>query len=92
MIGYIYCEGALQGSIFGSFVYSVHSNGLLDLVIETCDVYNYYDDDNTLCCYGNSVTDVIGEKLENVSEFIKWFNDNLMKLNSNKFQLKLIDR
>ena len=38
-------KGAAQGSIFGPFAYNVHSKDILFLLMETCDVYNYGDEE-----------------------------------------------
>ncbi len=79
-------KGAPQGSLFGPFAYNVHSNDLLYLINESCDVYNYADD-NTVGCSGNDNVEVMN-KLSHVSNImIQWFQNNLMKANPDKFQL-----
>jgi len=56
-----------------------------------CNAYNYADG-NIIGWFGNNVTD-LSEKLKNVSKvMVKWFNDNLMKVNPNKFQLIVFNR
>ena len=47
-------KGAAQGSMFGPFAYDIHSNDLLYLMSNICDIYNYADD-NTLGYGGNIV-------------------------------------
>jgi len=50
-----------------------------------CDVFNYADD-NTVGCSGENVDDV-RKQLELVSTvMINWFNENMMKVNPEKFQ------
>jgi hypothetical protein len=56
-----------------------------------CDVYNYADD-NTICCAGDTVAQVT-KQLEMVSSvMIEWFNQNMMKVNPEKFQYIVFQR
>ena len=57
--------GAPQGSLFGPLAYNVFTNDLLLLIEQTCEIYNYADD-NSICCFGKNVTGV-QNKLQNVS-------------------------
>jgi hypothetical protein len=78
-------KGAPQGSLMGPFTYNVHTNDLLLLIMLICDVFNYADD-NTVGCSGENVEDV-RKQLEIVSNvMINWFNENMMKVNPDKFQ------
>jgi hypothetical protein len=78
-------KGAPQGSLMGPFTYNVHTNDLLLLIMLICDVFNYADD-NTVGCSGENVEDV-RKQLEIVSNvMINWFNENMMKVNPEKFQ------
>jgi len=78
-------KGAPQGSLMGPFCYNIHSNDLLYLLIVLCDVFNYADD-NTVACVGTNVNE-LQTKLENVSNImLRWFDDNMMKANPEKFQ------
>ena len=53
-----------------------------------CDIFNYADD-NTVCCYGEN-SDVVKIELQQVVvKLLKWFHDNNMKVNCNKFQFML---
>ena len=78
-------KGAAQGSLFGPFSYNVFTNDVFMILDECVDVYNYADD-NTLICSGYDYNTVKQNVLENVNKMIKWFEQNNMKVNPDKFQ------
>ena len=84
-------KGAPQGSLMGPFTYNIHSNDLLYAIMKMCYVYNYADD-NTIGCSGKYPQEV-QMKLENVSNvMLKWFDENMMKANPEKFQYIIFNR
>ena len=84
-------KGAPQGSLMGPFCYNVHSNDLLHLLTGMCDVYNYADD-NTVCCKGNDVGRVQIQLQSVTNDMLKWFEENMMKANPEKFQYIVFDK
>jgi hypothetical protein len=84
-------KGAPQGSIFGPFIYNLHSNDLLYLIDDLCDIYNYADD-NTICVHRDNVSDVLSN-IERVSEILlNWFKTNYLQANPEKFQFILLSK
>lgn len=78
-------KGAPQGSIMGPFAYNVHCNDLLCLLLSSCQLYNYADD-NTICCAGRELSDIKFNIEAQASILIDWFKSNYMKVNPDKFQ------
>ena len=79
-----------QGSILGPVMFNIFINDIFDFV-KKGDLHNYADD-NTLSYGSNSVNDVI-ETLEEQSDIlIKWFIENHMQANPDKFQAISIGR
>ena len=77
--------GVPQGSLFGPLLFNIFINDFLLELQETCEVYNYADD-NTLS-YSNANLSLVKEKLEEASEqAVTWFKSNYMKANPSKFQ------
>ena len=68
----------------GPVMFNIFINDIFDFV-KKGDLYNYADD-NTLSYGSNSVVDAI-ETLEEQSDIlIKWFTENHMQANPDKFQ------
>jgi hypothetical protein len=81
-------KGAPQGSLFGPFAYNLFTNDLIHLIVNMgfADLFNYADD-NTVSCYDKDI-DTVRTSLQRVSDvMLKWFNDNYMQANPDKFQL-----
>jgi hypothetical protein len=77
-------KGVPQGYILGPVMFNIFINDIFDFV-KKGDLYNYADD-NTLSYGSNSVVDAI-ETLEEQSDIlIKWFTENHMQANPDKFQ------
>ena len=77
--------GLLQGSILGPLLFNIF---LIDsfFIIEDTEIASYADD-NTLYVISNNIDGII-KLLEEASEILfKWFNDNLMQINSDKCHL-----
>jgi hypothetical protein len=80
--------GLPQGSILGPILFNFFINDLISTIQETY-VCNFADDTTLYACESN-LSDVI-EKLNTDSDrAIKWFQDNSMEANPNKFQLMFL--
>jgi hypothetical protein len=77
-------KGSAQGSIFGPLSYNIFTNDLLSLLDDDVDIYNYADD-NPLLCSGYDYQETLGKLLVNVNRLMTWFDENHMKVNTEKF-------
>ena len=83
-------SGVPQGSILGPILFNIFINDLI-LWIDASNLHNFADD-NTLSASANSIRDLIST-LENDSEIaIKWFKDNGMSVNPDKFHGIIINK
>ena len=77
--------GVPQSSILGPLLFNKFLAGLFIILSET-DIANYADD-NTPYTSSNDVNGLIKSLEEASKNFFKWFNDNLMKSNPDKYHL-----
>ena len=75
-------KGVPQGSILGPILFNVFIN---DIFYTTGNLYNYADD-NTVCSYGDDVSEVKSAVENTTLTAMKWFKDNYMKVNPDKFR------
>ena len=86
----ILLSGVPQGSILGPILFNIFINDLF-MWIEEATLHNFADD-NTLSAFADSIENLI-RILENDSEIaIKWFKDNCMSVNPDKFHGIIINR
>ena len=86
----ILLSGVPQGSILGPILFNIFINDLF-LWINEASLHNFADD-NTLSAFAKSIQELI-IILQNDSEnAIKWFKDNGMSVNPEKFHAIIINR
>ena len=61
------------------------------MIMDECTLYNYVDD-NPLSCTAPTIDVVISNLQLDGNRAIKWFTDNGMKANPEKFQFMMISR
>ena len=78
-------QGVPQGSILGPVLFNIY---LTDLFLFTADsnIANYADDNSPYACKANSDL-VITQLQEDTSKLLRWFSDNSLKANPDKFHL-----
>ena len=81
-------KGVPQGSILGPWLFNIFINDLF-LFIEKCSLYNYADD-NTVSYSVPCLSDVLSSLQSDCNRAIKWFINNGMKANPDKFQFMIL--
>ena len=84
-------KGCPQGSLMCPLAYNIFSNDLLLTIQNICDVYNYADD-NSVGCSGNNPEEITNNLKHVVNIMLKWFKDNYLKANPDKFQFILFSK
>ena len=77
-------KGVPQGSILGPLLFNVFLNDLF-MFIERCKLYNYADD-NFISHSAKSSAEVISSLTHDGKISVKWFSENGMQANPDKFQ------
>ena len=78
------------GSILGLLLFNIFINDM-DMFTDECTLYNYADD-NSLFCTAPAIDAVISNLQLDGNRAIKWFADNGMLANPEKFQFMMISR
>ena len=81
-------KGVPQGSILGPLLFNVFINDM-HMFIKEFTLYNYADD-NSLSCTSPMIDHVISNLQLDGNRAIKWFTDNGMQANPDKFQFMII--
>ena len=77
-------KGVPQVSILGPLLFNIFINDMF-YFMEKCSLYNYADD-NSLSNSAPSVDEVISNLKHDCEISLRWFNQNGMEANPNKFQ------
>ena len=83
-------SGVPQGSILGPILFNIFINDLL-LWIEEAELHNFADD-NTISCTEKSLEELTKSLTSESEKAVKWFKENMMIVNPDKFQAIIIDR
>ena len=73
-----------QGSILGPVLFNIFFNDIFH-VIKNCKLYNYADDNNVSAA-DHDLSNLVFNLVEDSLRLIKWFAENHMKANPDKFQ------
>ncbi len=83
-------KGIPQCSCIGLFLFSVFMNDIF-YFIEICDLANYAND-NTLDHTASTIETVLSALQKDITNAIKWFEENYMQANPTKFQFMFMKK
>ena len=81
-------NGVPQGSILGPLLFNIFLNDIL-LSLQTSDLANYADD-STLYTSDRSISNIMNSLSHDFTILSKWFYNNFMVLNSDKYPFMLL--
>jgi len=83
-------KGVPQGSILGPLIFNIYMNDFFNVTLKS-QIYNYADD-NTLCLIGDNINELRINLERDATKAVKWFKENQMQANPEKFQTMLVSR
>ena len=83
-------SGVPQGSVLGPILFNIFLNDLLHILTKS-QLYNFADD-NTISAKANNVEDLLKILQEEPELAMKWFRDNNMIVNPDKFQAIILQK
>ena len=81
-------RGVPQGSILGPLLFNLFINDLF-LFIERTNICNFADDNTVYSCQ-NDLKTILEDLRYDMVTLLRWFKENSMKVNLNKFQFMII--
>ena len=82
-------KGVPQGSVLGPTIYNIFVN---DLLYDVGDYFYNYADDNSIAVIGDEIAQVFPKLKLNAEICTKWFSQNMMRANPDKFQFMVMSR
>ena len=83
-------SGVPQGSVLGPILFNIFLNDLLNVLTKS-NLYNFADD-NTISAKANNIEDLLKILQEESELAVKWFRDNNMIVNPDKFQAIILQK
>ena len=79
--------GVQQGSVLGPLLFNIFINDIF-LFVNNTKIWNYADDTTIYAC-SSDLTTIINSLEMNSSMLAKWFSENFMKINKDKYHLMI---